>query len=475
VRPSAAGNLAIIAPSEKGTKNRPAGFARVDSALDEHGQGPLVEWSGHVMDVAQNPTLLIRPETDTDAVYGDEVTVDGAPDEGASAITTGSTPPLDGYKVFVEFLVAGTVGEAGITYKTSLDDGETMSATKSLSTDTSILIPDSGVTLELGAGDIAKGETVSFTTTAAQMSSTNRDKALAALRATQSPFEAVLVHGDADVDMVSQLDLWLKSMNLLGIYPTAVCTVRRKGAAESEADYAIAVAEVTAAAASTDVVVCADVGDVPSVIRGITMEYPMGLFLAARGMAITIGTDPAYVALGPLPGVSIVDSRNNPKHHDEALFPGIDDLRVATLRTFPRRPGAYITNANLISPPGSDWVYWQHARTMNEQCRIAHEILTTQLSRGVQKDPKPGPNGERYILEESAAFIEGLVNAAIHRELVKPGHVSEAKFTLARTDDISANGPATLTGFNEQVALAYVKLFAITSRFVREITVAQAA
>jgi hypothetical protein len=191
-------------------------------------------------------------------------------------------------------------------------------------------------------------------------------------------------------------------------------------------------------------------------------------------MAIDISTDAAFVADGPIPGFVITDDRGNPKYHDEALFPGLDDLRLTTLRSISGREGAYITNPNLISPSGSDFVYWQHARVMNKGCEIAFAILTSRLSQGVQTNPKPGPNGEIYILESEAQEIEGLVNAELDKQLVKPRRVTDAKFRLSRTDDLGSNGPATLRGDVEINALRYVKKFQVNTRFVRTITAAAA-
>jgi hypothetical protein len=119
-----------------------------------------------------------------------------------------------------------------------------------------------------------------------------------------------------------------------------------------------------------------------------------------------------------------------------------------------------------MSPSGSDYVFWQHARVMNRACELAYQLLTSRLSKGVRKDVATG-----FILEEEAAEIEALVQAELDRELVTPGRVSGAVFTLSRTDDLSSNQGATLTAQINISALAYVKKFAVTSKFVKKIAV----
>lgn len=290
-----------------------------------------------------------------------------------------------------------------------------------------------------------------------------------------SPWDSLLVCANADQPMVAALDLWLSAREGEGKYRTAVVnSIPRDPATQTEAQYTAAMQTAFSTAASIRVVVCADAGDLISVIRGVTQRRPVALGLAARGMLVDLSTDAAFVADGPIAGFVITDDRGNPKYHDEALFPGLDNLRLATLRSIDGREGAYLTNPNLISASGSDYVYWQHARVMNKGCEIAFAILTGRLSQGVQTNPKPGPHGEIYILESDAQEIEGLVNAELEKQLVKPRRVSNAKFVLSRTDDLGSNGPATLTGELQVSALRYVKKFKVNSRFVRTITASAA-
>lgn len=469
VKPSVDGILAIIAPSEKGTANQPAAFAREDLALADFGHGALVEDGAYDMAVAKKPVVLIRATASTAGSLG-TVAHSGA---GTSVVTATGTP-LDDYEVEFLVVVAGTIGAAGITFKYSLDGGKTYSGVTALGTAALFLIPNTGVTLNFAAGTMLAGQKETVTATGPRMTTANLVTALEALRTYAGGWECLLVDGlDATATDVSTLDLWLSARETEGKFKTAVINaVPRDSATQTEAQYATAMATAfgaSSASSTRSVVVCADRGYLSSIVRGLRMRKPVALGIAARGMAVDVSEDPAFVAAGPISGFQIADDRQNPKFHDEALYPGLDDLRLATLRSVPGREGAYCNNAPLLSPSGSDYVYWQHARVMNKACTIAFEVLTGRLSQGVKRDLKTG-----YILEEDAQEIEGLVNAELEKQLVKPGRVSGAAFVLSRQDDLRSNAGATLNGEVQVAPLAYVKKFAVNAAFKKTITVGAA-
>lgn len=465
-KPAPTGILGIAAAAAAGVYTAGA-FARQDALVSEYTRGHLCEFGAFVLAQTQKPVVAVRVDPSTDGDYSAFTTTSA----GTSAITEGATEPCDSFSVLVDFPTGGTIGSAGIKYRYSINGGETYSKAQALGTANTITIPNTGVSLALGAGTVLSTTKVAFTTTAPKITNADVPTLLEAFRVTSSPYEAILIDMEADASTVGTCDLWIKAQNKRGKFPTIVLTaVARDPLTQTEAQYNDALAAIFDAAASTDVLVCADLGDVTSVIRGFQMARPVGLPVAARGMSIRLGVDPAYVALGQLSGVRITDGRNNPKYHDENIFPGLDDNRFTTLRRIDGFEGVYITNAKLLSASGSDFVFWQHARTLNRGCEITYQILTKQLSKGIPKAPKPGPNGERYIDEGAAQQLEGLVNAQLYLELVKPGEVDDMKLTLARTDDIRSNAGAKIRARLESVALAYAKEFDIDAGFVTAIS-----
>lgn len=186
-------------------------------------------------------------------------------------------------------------------------------------------------------------------------------------------------------------------------------------------------------------------------------------------MSIPLGTEPAYVALGPLGDISITDGTGHPLFHDEMLYPNLDQLLLTTLRSVPGQTGVFVTNGRIFSTVGSDYVLIPQARTMNQACELTYATLTKQLSLGVGKKPIDPVTNKVYILERDALKLEGLVNAAISVPL--QGQVAGFSFDLSRNDDISANSGVTLSGTVAIASLAYVKNFAVLAIFVRSITV----
>lgn len=463
VRPSAEGILAIIAPAQQGTANQPGAYARRDVAFAEFGQGRLVEDAAYVMSVAGKPVVLIRGTAGTAGALG-TVTHTGA---GTSVVTATGTP-LDDYDIEITITLGGTIATGPISLKYSIDGGKTYSGIISLGTANTFAVPNTGATLNFAAGTTLTGQKEAVKATGPRMTNANLVTALEALRTYGGAWDAILVSGlDATATELSTLDLWLAAREAEGKFKTAIVnSIPRDALTQTEAQYAAAMTTAWGAASSTRVVVCADVGYLVSLIRGHRATRSVALGLAARGMKSDISTDAAFVADGPVAGYQIQDDRGNPKFHDEALFPTLDDLRLTTLRSIHGRQGAFITNPLLLSPSGSDYVFWQHARVMNKACGLTFEILTGRLSQGVRKDVATG-----FILEEDAQEIEGLVNAELDKQLVTPGRVSGARFVLSRTDDLSSNQGATLTGEVQVSALAYVKKFDIVSRFVKTISV----
>lgn len=467
-KPSAVGILAIIAASQTGTANVAGGFGRQDQALSALGYGPLVEDAAYAMAEAGNPVVLIKPAASVAGAYGTFTTAVS----GSSAVATTGTP-LDEFNfVRVTIVAGGTVGTPGITYTYSLDSGVNVSGVTALGAATTLSIPNTGVAFTLGAGTLLAGDTWTVPTTRPQPNNSDLVAALEALRVTSLPWENVLIDADATSTTVNTVDAWLAGLEQVGSFHGAFLSSRHKllpvPTAESEATFAAAMATQFNPVASIRLAVGTDAGDLASQVTGVVQPRPMALALAVKCAQISVGTDPAFVATGPVP-FGIDDASGNPKWHDEQLYPGLDDLRLSTLRSLPQENGTFITNGNVLSPGGSDYVFVQHFRCMNAACNVAYQLLTQQLSRGVGKQPPNPVTGAIYILEQDAAMIETIITSQMRKALLN--QVVDVQFVLARNDDLSANSGATVHGQVEIEALAYLKKFLVQAKFVKAITV----
>lgn len=468
VKPGSKGICAIIAPCQSGTANAASAHTKPANAVTEFGYGFLTEAAAYIMSVAGNPVVLIRATAST-AGANSAVTHVGV----GTSVVTATGVPLDDFKVLVTFVTGGTIGVAGITYTYSLDGGTNTSAVQALGAAVTITLPNSGLGLALAAGTILAGQTESFTATGPRLSSADISTALEALRISSQPWEMILIGGhDATAATIAVVDTWLAARETEGRFRGAFMNGRMKTAAEAESAFTIAMDTAYSATATIRVCVGAEGGACPSALpgRGINFARPTSLAVAARVAKVNYGVDPAYVQDGPVASFTLADTKGNPVYHDEAIYPGCDALRLMTLRTFDRKAGTFITNANVLSTQGSDYVWIQHVRTMNRACEIAFDVITQQFSKGFNRNPKLGPNGEVYVAEEDAQRIDDLVNQSLS-EL--RGQVSDLRYRMSRTDNIGSNGPAKFNGELQVAALAYAKEFNTNASFARTISVQQ--
>ena len=137
--------LVFVGCATAGELNLPQ-VARNDAQPAElHTSGPLVEVASISIGEGRQPAVLLRAETVTDGAYGD---LDDDDFAGTAVVSLGDTDPIISSDTRVAFESGGVLGTAGITYRTSPDDGETWSGLKALGTETSILVAESNVTFE---------------------------------------------------------------------------------------------------------------------------------------------------------------------------------------------------------------------------------------------------------------------------------------------------------------------------------------
>ena len=470
VRPSSDGILAIIATSEKGPSSA-ATYLRDSIVYETYGDGPLAEGGAYDLATTGKPVVLCRAVPSTPGAYGSVAIARVG--TSTSVPSAGGSDPLDDLDVEVTITAGGMRGTPGIRYTYSLDGGETTSPETELGAATSIVIPKSGATIALAAGTLDAGDVITVTTTGPRLSNSDISNALAALRASAIPYELIeIMCSDADQTKVGTVDTWLAAREAEGMFKHAIMNSRVKGPSEAESDYKTALQTAFASTNSIRVTVAADQLYLPAPLRATSSRRPVSLAVAVRAAKIDISTDPAYVADGPVDSGSILNADGSRAFHDEASYPGLDDLRLATLMMSNDEDGnpigPFITNAPTIAVSGSDFVYIQHARVMNRACALAWATLRKRLSEGVQKK-----NG--FITEAEAQDIEGLVQAKLDAELTNKRRCSSVQFVLSRTDDLSSNQGGTVTGTLNVEPLAYLKKFDVGAGFVRKIAVPLAA
>ncbi len=131
--------VAVVGPTSDGPVATPAAFARTKDVIANFKSGPAVEAACSLIQLTGKPVVIVRTDASNPS---SETPIDLSGFTGTSTpVIDAATDPDDDYEAQIVFTTGGTVGTAGIKYRTSLDGGRTQSAVAALGTATSIVIP----------------------------------------------------------------------------------------------------------------------------------------------------------------------------------------------------------------------------------------------------------------------------------------------------------------------------------------------
>lgn len=433
IRPPSAGDvIAIAGPASAGALDTPAAYTRIADVVAAHTSGPLVEAAAYAIERYGVTVVLVRTAvTGTAAAYTSVVTTFDAASDSVPTTDAG-TAADDEYNVHVEFVTGGTIGVAGITYKWSLDGGHTQSPTTALGTATKLTLPEGGgIAIDFAAGDLTAGDVLTFRASPAWWSAAELGVSLDALKDTALKWSFVEIAGPIDDTAVSTIEAKLTAMETAGKLRWAIGNTRSPTLSETEAQYLTAMSTEFSATTSKRLALCSGYAKIDSSISRRRHRRPVALAVGARVAVVAPHIDLAQIDLGALPGVRLRDANGNPDEHDEVVSPGLDDLRLLTLRTDEDYPGVFVNNPRLMSPTGSDFKYIQHRRVMDIACATAKAYMKLRLSKDTEVDSDTG-----FIAESEAKEMEAGCNAALRAALLKPGYASAASIVLARDEAI---------------------------------------
>lgn len=430
---------AFIGPALAGPTNLPATFARTQDIVALFTGGPLVEMAAHYMATYSKPCVIVRTGNTTAGAVSSVASVA----TGTSVVATAASPtPKDDFEVVLRFAAGGTRGEAGATYQLSFDGGRTYGPIIALGTDITIVVTEAGFTFTLAAGTFVAGDTHTVVTTSPNFNAAELASALDALRLSAIDWEGANIAGPLDASSFAQVETKFSGLFNAGKYCYWVGGTRMPAVAESEATYLASLAGVFGSLSTKFGGIVAGSEEIPSAVSGRVYRRPPMFSVAALQSSVSEEVNIADPNLGSLPGVLIRDSNGNPKHHDEAISPGLDDARFITLRTIEGYPGVYITRPRLFSAPGSDFQIIAHRRVLNLAHIALRQYFTRRLNAPVLIDRVTG-----RILEREAKEIEAGARAAMRALLMAKPKASGIDFTLSRVDDILATRTLTGQGF----------------------------
>jgi hypothetical protein len=471
--PGAGGTMVVIGCCSAGTDFQPLSSTQPSDFSTNRGYGPAPELAGFIANQTGNDVILVKA---TSATPGANTAVRTTRVGSSTSVVTLTGTPLDSYYGKVTVKTGGTVGTAGMILEVSLDNGRTVYATINLGTASTYLIPNTGITLNFAAGTLDVGDVFQWVSTEPLWGSAGVVSAIQALYGVATTFQDILIVGGstatssaggpgATAGDIATIDTAMTALFNKKRFHRAMVNLRDAdwGGTSSETEAAW-MASLTAAIVSTEALRTGATAGHYNCISAFSQSQfrrPLLFQAGARDSAVAIQVDLARVADG-----SLASTPNSPPlvadgfiYHDEDRNPGLDAARLLTARTFPGRPGWYITNPNTLAAPGSDFSLLQMGHVIDAATAVAYQYFLGKLSDSVRVDATSGK-----ILEVDAQALEGGCNAQLKAVLVDPGAVSSAFTTVNRTTNILST--KTLYVTVSVIPLGYLKTIDVTITFL---------
>lgn len=425
------------------------------------GIGPAVELAAHL--ISKGATVLFMKAATITAGVAGTVTAFAT---GSSVVTvTGAS--YDSY--FCKFLVVvgGTKGTTGITFKISLDAGRNYGPVIALGTAATYAITGTNLVLAFAAGTMVATESVTF---ASQQPLTNAASVQTCLVALESSPYAVTGWGAMIIDGgtislaadgnfgwtaadAATLEGYLDTMVATKTFPRAIINVRDNkipstlwgGAGETDAVWAAAVALDYAAVSAKRICAVAGNYNIPGqyliAAAGLPRyRRPGSWALAARQVTIKPQTHAGRVSDGAL-GSIIIDATNDPgdgfNYHDDLNAPALDVARFTSFRKRKGRPGFFVVNPNLMSPPGSVFTILPLGNVMDVGCNLLHQTLELNINADVRL------NDNGTIDEIAAQGIETVTRGVLRDNMLAKSMISNFAFTIDRTTNVRTTSIVT--------------------------------
>lgn len=438
VTPAAITAFMYMGCSSSGTTNTVYAFSNPADVIDTLGQGPLAEDLCYHLAIAGGPVYGIR-------LVGSVAGAAGSVTKTAIGTSTGTIAVAgaahDSYDVRVEIRVTGALGAAEFRY--TLDGGSTYSGQLIVPSGGSYAIADTNLTLTFTAGAgpviLEKGDVFTFACTAPSFGATDLANGVTAAKVDNTQIAAIVLSGQFATGSAAAT-----IAAAMSTHASAMFQMYRPIRYMLDAGLDNAATTKTAFASYSDVrgAVCYGAERCTSAKPVIGWGSPMGSVtrsIAGRCAASLISTDPAWFSLGSLPGVTSVT-------HDEFRSELMDQKLFSTLRTHQGVAGFFPTNVRLMSPPGSDYEFWQHGRVMDVATYTTYIALLPMLNASVRT-----VNGGSIDPRDAAAW-EAKVKDALRTVLLDPdnaqgtpGHVSAVDAKIDRTNNVLASKTVKVT------------------------------
>jgi hypothetical protein len=412
--------------------------------------GPLVEAGGLTCKAGGTAIACGLPIVTKGTATAVVTTATNGSTSAVTVTLDGTNGAWDDYYAMVKCVGSGTRGTAGIKLQVSLDAGRTFGPVLSLGTATTLAIPNSGLTINFGAGDLKSGDHWRFSTTAPAWDVAGVAAGIVALASSQygvAGWGSMHLVGVSSASDVANFQSDLEALVAQFLYERmitsaadALAPVVWGGSGETETAWVTRVATAFSAASAKRVCVAAGYYNMPSPYPNAyagTPSYRRSIAWADAARRVKVATQRrgGAVSDGSLKTI-VVDPASDPGdgfvYHDERNVQGLDAARFMTGITWPKRTGIFVCAENLMAPNGSQFTELVLGNVVDFASAIAYEIGVEEVSDDLLMT-------DAGTLDKIDALkLAGKINGALKSRMVDTKMVSSAACAVDTTANVGA-------------------------------------
>lgn len=471
------GNLLyVIGPASQGPYWQIITSTNGTDFVTQNGYGSGVECAAFVANSSGQPVAFCA----VPVTGGANTAVVQNTTNGSTSVVSLSGTPFDNYYGKVSVLTGGNIGSTGIQLGISLDAGRTTYQTTNLLAASSYVIPNTGLTLAFAAGGLVAGDSFTWISTEGVWTDAAIQSAVNALIPIPSltPKDIIVTGGSAtrtggaSTAGAGTVGAQAADVAAFDGYMTTLFNKRRYarmltaagdaawGGASTETEAAWTTSLQTAFAASSSLRVGVTAGHYNAIssISQTQFRRPLLWQAAARDASVDLAVDLGRVKDGSLANTPLPSKPDGYIYHDESVNPGLDASRFLTAYSVSGKPGLFVTNPNLMAPPGSDFNWLQHGAVIDEASYLALNYFVNELSDSVRVNATTGA-----ILPQDAQHLQNQMNYILNANMVANNRVSGAQCVILTTNNILTTAQLVVT--ISIVPLGYIKSVSVTITF----------
>jgi hypothetical protein len=446
----------VIGCAVGGSTNVPIATTNPATLVNQFTGGPLVEAAGMVCQAGNVAIAIAVPIVTKGSTTSVVATTPGG---GTSVVTVtldGTNGAWDSYYVKTKVVTSGTIGTSA-AIQISLDAGRNYGPIIALGTATTYLIPNTGITLNFGVGTLVAGDSYQFSTTGPAWNDAGIQGALNALAASSyaiSGWGSLHIVGLTAAGDVTNFQTYLTTLANEFIFTRALTECRDAlaptawgGSGESESTWMTSIENAFSASSARRVLVGAGYYNMPSPFpnaAGGTPSYrrPLTWAQAVRRTQIPLQRRAGRVKDGALANITInpaSDPGDGFIYHDERINPGLNSGRLMAAQTYAKQQGFFVTQENLMSPNGSQFLELVLGNVVDVACDIGYATGVEELS----DDLRLQANGTLYPTD--ALQLQTTINNALAAGMTNVAMVSSATATVDQSANVASTGNVPVT------------------------------